>query len=160
MPQSSPKSIAPSPGDRPRLQHDLVFKLMLASRRLRTRFTERLKSHDQTEARWNALYMLADAPSGLIQSELAERLGVEGPTLVRLLDALEAQSLISRHPSKYDRRAKVLFIEPAGRTVISEVDGVAAKLRDKLFEGMSDADLASTLRVLDLLAVRLERRQD
>lgn len=159
MTQSSFKVVASAPSDRAHLLYDVAFKMALVTRRLRARFTERLKSHDQTEARWSALYMLADAPSGLIQTELAERMGVEGPTLVRLLDALQAQGLISRRPSQYDRRAKVLFIEPAGRKLISEVDGVAAKLRNEVFEGVSDADLTTTLRVLNLLSLRLERKQ-
>jgi MarR family transcriptional regulator, transcriptional regulator for hemolysin len=158
MPQSSLKVLAAPAEDRTHLQYDVAFKLVLASRRLRARFTDRLKSHDQTEARWSALYMLADAPSGLIQTELAERMGVEGPTLVRLLDALEAQGLISRRASQYDRRAKTLFIEPAGRATISQIDHVASDLRNELFDGVSDGDLASTLRVLNLLAERLERK--
>lgn len=157
MTKSSLKIVASIPKERAHLLYDVAFKLALASRRLRARFTERLKSHDQTEARWSALYMLADAPSGLIQTELAERMGVEGPTLVRLLDALQAQGLISRRPSEHDRRAKVLVIEAAGRQLISEVDGVAAELRSEAFDGLSDADLRTTLRVLNLLALRLER---
>lgn len=41
----------------------------------------------------------------LTQRDLASFLGVEGPTLVRLLDGLEAKDLIARRVCPDDRRA-------------------------------------------------------
>ena len=142
--------------ERARLQIETFFKAALATRRFRARFAERAKSTSQTEARWSALYFLSNAPEGLIQSDLAERMGVQGPTLVRLLDALEAQRLVLRTEERGDRRAKRVMIQPAGEKVIAEVDAVAAKLRDEVFSRVSDLDLATTLRVLDVVVTALE----
>lgn len=53
----------------------------------------------------------------------------------------------------------MLVIEPAGRQLISDVDGVAVELLNEVFEGISDSDLATALRVLEVLTLRLEQEQ-
>ncbi len=146
--------------ERATLQIDTFFKAALATRRFRARFAERVKSTSQTEARWSALYFVSHAPEGLIQSDLAERMGVQGPTLVRLLDALEAQHLVRRTEEPGDRRAKRVVIEPAGVRMIEEVDVVAAQMRDEVFATVSDQDLATTLRVLDVIVCALDPQQE
>lgn len=146
--------------ERARLQIDTFFKAALATRRFRARFAERVKSTSQTEARWSALYFVSHSPDGLIQSDLAERMGVQGPTLVRLLDALEAQQLVKRMEEPGDRRAKRVVIQPAGVRMIEEVDVVAARMRDEVFATVSDQDLATTLHVLDVIVSALDPQQE
>ncbi len=141
---------------RSELQYEVAMKLGLTSRRFRARFAERVRSSSQTEARWSALYQLSHEPGGLIQSELAERMGIQGPTLVRLLDALETQGLVQRFSTPEDRRAKRVMIQPEGLRMVSEVDVVAAQLRDDAFAGVTVDELLVTLKVLDRLGVALE----
>lgn len=148
--------VSQDPSDRSDLQYEVVFKLALVSRRFRARFAERVKSSSQTEARWSALYQLAREPRGLIQSELAERMGIQGPTLVRLLDALEAHGLVRRLSTPEDRRAKRVMIQPAGERMVGEVDTIAAQLRDDAFAGVTTEELLVTLRVLEKLGVTLD----
>lgn len=145
-----------NPSHRNELQYEVAFKVSLISRRFRARFADRLKSSSQTESRWSALYQLAREPRGLIQSELAERMGIQGPTLVRLLDALEAQGLVRRLSVPEDRRAKRVMIQPAGEQMVREVDVVAAQLRDEAFAGIAMEDLLVTLRVLEKLGATLD----
>ncbi|MFC7692871.1 MarR family transcriptional regulator [Paeniroseomonas aquatica] len=63
-----------------------------------------------TEARWLALLALARGGDGMTQKDLAQRLLIEGPTLVRTLDWLERQGLVERRESTQDRRAKTLHL--------------------------------------------------
>lgn len=142
--------------ERSRLQLETFMKAALATRRFRARFAERVKSTSQTEARWSALYFLSAAPEGLIQSDLAERMGVQGPTLVRLLDALEGQDLVRRMEAPGDRRAKRVVIQPAGIEVIAEIDAVAEKMRDEVFASLSTQEIASALHVLEVVSQVLE----
>jgi MarR family transcriptional regulator for hemolysin len=128
---------------------------MLASRRWRARFTERMGDVGQTDARWSALYWLADAPGGLIQSELAERIGIAGPSLVKLLDALEAQGLVSRRSAPGDRRANVVLMNAAGHQALAEMDRMAEALRCEVFAELSDAELGTALYVLEQVSARL-----
>jgi MarR family transcriptional regulator for hemolysin len=143
---------------RDKLEACVSFRVMLASRRWRARFTERMGDVGQTDARWSALYWLADAPGGLIQSELAERIGIAGPSLVKLLDALEAQGLVSRRSAPGDRRANVVLMEAAGRRALAEMDRIAEELRGEVFAALSDAELGTALYVLEQVTARLEGR--
>jgi MarR family transcriptional regulator for hemolysin len=141
---------------RDEVQFLVAFKVVLVSRLWRARFAERLNNHEHTDARWTALYMIADASRGIIQTHLAERLGVQGPTLVRLLEALEHQGLIARDMAPDDRRAKVISIKGKGLEVLAEMDKTAAAFRAELFTGVSEAELETTLRVLRHLSRKLE----
>jgi MarR family transcriptional regulator for hemolysin len=135
----------------------LTQNLLLAGRRWRTRLNERLKAVGQTDARCAALAEIAGAPEGLMQRELSQRLGVEEPTVVRLVDALEANDWVERQAHAADRRAKVLRIKPAATPVLDEAQGVVAELQAELFADIEPNDLAVCLKVLNELSRKLER---
>ena len=58
-----------------------------------------LMSVGMTQSRWLTLYYISRSSEELSQKDLALSMGIEGPTLVRLLDALESMSLIERRES-------------------------------------------------------------
>ncbi|MCO6389412.1 MarR family winged helix-turn-helix transcriptional regulator [Aliihoeflea sp. 40Bstr573] len=67
-----------------------AMELGRVSRRWRTRLDERLRNTGLNQARWTVLLQLSNfGPAS--QRELAERVGVEGPTLARVLDRLADQ---------------------------------------------------------------------
>ena len=57
---------------------------------------EELSGYGLTDATWRPLFHLGRLGDGIRQTELAEALGIQGPSLVRLLDNLERDGLISR----------------------------------------------------------------
>jgi len=131
--------------------------LQLAGRRWRARLNERLKAIGQTDARCAALAEIAGSSTGVVQRELSQRLGVEEPTIVRLIDALEAQNWVERRTHSEDRRAKIVQIKPAAAPVIDQAQEIVAHLQEELFSDMDPADLAACLRVLETLSRKLER---
>lgn len=133
--------------------------LLLAGRRWRTRLNERLKGVGQTDARCAALAEVAEHPHGVVQRELARRLGVEEPTVVRLLDALEAQGWVERRAHSLDRRAKLVQITPAAQPVLDQAQEIVGEMQDELFADVDPADLAVCLRVLNNLARKLDRAE-
>ena len=136
---------------------ELGQALLLAGRRWRTRLNERLKSVGQTDARCAALAEVAEHPDGIVQRELARRLGVEEPTVVRLLDALEAQGWVTRRAHNLDRRAKLVQATPEAQPVLEEAQQIVGEMQDELFAGVDPADLAVCLRVLADLGRRLDK---
>ena len=62
-------------------------------RKWRARLDDRLKDTGLTHARWHALLTIWRHGEALTQRELAQMLGIEGPTLVRILDWLEGNNL-------------------------------------------------------------------
>ncbi len=132
------------------------MELARVGRRWRTRLDARVKHLGLTQARWIALLQLRHSDS-VSQKELAERIGVEGPTLVRLLDALEQRGLIERCEAHDDRRVKKIHLTEKAKPLIEEIARIADALREELFEGTPSDDLATAHRVLRLIADRLER---
>ena len=130
----------------------------LLSRRWRVRLDERLRSTGLTQARWHALLVLSKNREGLTQRELAERIGVEGPTLVRQLDDLQRQGLVERCPVKGDRRVNNVRLTPAAEPLIQELTAVVDALRDELLQDVSNEELATAVGVLRRVNARLEEQ--
>ena len=66
------------------------------ARTWRTKLDERLSLLGLTQARWLVLMHLSRMGGESLQKELAFVVGVEGPTLVRVLDGLERIGLVQR----------------------------------------------------------------
>ncbi len=90
------------------------------------------------------------------QKDLAEAVGIEGSTLVRLIDALDKAGLIERKTDE-DRRAKIICLTPQGRAVVKRVEAATAAVRQRVLAGLSDEELARTLSVLDRVCDELTR---
>ncbi len=129
--------------------------LGLIARRWRLRLDDRLSAFGLTEAQWMTLLQLARGGEGRTQKELAARVNVEGPTLVRTLDRLEHEGLVERRPAMDDRRAKAVYLTPKAAPILRMIEDTAAAVRAELLVDVSDADLDTCLRVFDRLVVTL-----
>lgn len=122
----------------------------------RTKANERLLPLGISQAKWLALLNLSRCPNGIIQKELAHRIGVEGPTLVRLLDRLEADGWVKRQNSKLDRRSKTVHLTKKAEPTLSEIQKVVASLRHEIFMGISGEDVEVCLRVMQKIKKRID----
>lgn len=137
------------------IEYKLCAALTLATRRMHTRFENRLRPEGQTLARWKVLRAISEARSGITLAELSKVLGVTSASLVSVVDDLEARRQVSRVPQPGDRRANLLFIQPEGRLAMAAVDVTAAAFRAEMYAGLEPEDLQAGLRVLEHLALRL-----
>ena len=119
-------------------------------------FDAELRASGQTLARARVLALLAQEEDGLLQRELALQLSIENPTLVRLLDGLERQGLVARVPEAGDRRANRVALTSQASPVAAEVTGISGRLRDRVLQGVDEADLATALRVLRSISANLD----
>ncbi len=124
--------------------------------RWRSHFDAELRAAGQTLARARALAVLAPEPEGLPQRDLALALSIEHPTLVRLLDGLQRQGLVTRLPAPGDRRAKRVALTPEAAPVADAVVAISAKLRDRVLDGIEEAELRTALRVLRQISANLD----
>src|SRR5260370_4734287 len=109
----------------------------------------RLQPFDLTEATWLPLVHIARAPEAPRQKDLAASMSLDGSSVVRLLDNLEAAGLIRRKEGENDRRAKIILLTPQGRAIADKVETVARRIRGDAPAGLSDTDVATTVRVLE-----------
>ena len=116
-------------------QHRFGMQLAQMSRGWRAELDRRLAGLNLSQARWLVLLHLARFEEAPTQRELAQSVGVEGPTLARLLDSLEAQGLVRRQAVLEDRRAKKILLCPPAKPLIDQIETIANQLRVELFTG-------------------------
>ena len=119
-----------------------------AGRQWRRAADLRLKPFDLTEATWLPLVHIARAPEPPRQKDLAASMSLDGSSVVRLLDNLEAAGLIQRKEGENDRRAKIILLTARGRAIAQRVETVARRIRGDALTGLSDKDIETTVRVL------------
>lgn len=134
---------------------DFAQAISIVARRWRSRLDERLKPMNMSIARWGALYWLGQGGDGVSQAALAELAGVEPPTLVRVIDQLEAQGLVERRTNPADRRVNLLNLTPAAKPVVAEIEAEAERLRMELLEGLSLEEYQIAAGVMQKLRERL-----
>ncbi len=122
----------------------------------RARLDERLRPLGLSQARWLVLLQLARRGDGVMQKELAQWVGIEGPTLVRLLDRMSEDGWIQRRDFPHDRRAKTVHLTDKAHGVIGQINAVAAELRRELLDGVDPADIPTCLRVLQQVKRKAE----
>ncbi|MDE1150734.1 MAG: MarR family transcriptional regulator [Azospirillaceae bacterium] len=106
-----------------------------------------MKNYAQSEATALPLIILARLGDGMRQGVLADHVGVEGPSLVRLVDMLEKDDLVERHTDARDRRVKTLHLTPKGRALAGRLDDALDDMRRRLLADVSQDDLETALRV-------------
>jgi DNA-binding MarR family transcriptional regulator len=130
--------------------------LVVAARRWRKLANDRLKPLGQTMARWETLYLVAYSEEELNQGELSRLIGVQGPTMVRMLDSLAREGLIERQQSHRDLRVTINRITEEGRYVISSIMGITNELRRQVLSDVGPADLKTTVDVLTQVLRRMD----
>ncbi len=132
------------------------FRLGRLARLWRSRLDEKMRPHGLTQARWVVMMHMRREADGYQQKALARFVGIEGPTLVHILDNLESQGLIERRPDEADRRGKTVHLTDEGWRMIEVLDDVSAELRRVHLAGISDADLAHCLAIFDRIQSQAE----
>lgn len=89
-----------------------------------------------------------DATGPIAQAELARLLGVSGPSVVQVADALEARGLVVRRRDPADRRTQLLHLLPEAPAVRAEAARIAA---ETLGHHLGPIDAAGTARLVTLL---------
>ena len=118
------------------LSRNFGFILHDVARLLRTTFDRRVRELGLTRSQWWVLNHLF-RNNGVTQSELAEILEVEKPTLGRLLDRLEQKGWVRREADANDRRAKRVFLTQEVEPAIKAMRAAAAEMRRDAVAGLS-----------------------
>jgi DNA-binding MarR family transcriptional regulator len=121
------------------LSRNFGFLLNDVARLMRTVYDRRVKSLGLTRSQWwvlNHLYR----NDGVTQTELADLLEIEKPTLGRLLDRLEAKGWVRRTDDASDRRAWRVYLTDEVEPAMRELRAVAAELRRDALAGLSASE--------------------
>ena len=119
-----------------------------------------LSDHGLSYATAIPLLVLSRQGENVRQGVLADELGIEGPSLVRLIDLLEAEGLVERREDPSDRRAKTLHLTKAGEVKVEETNRVLRRVRASLLKDIRPEELAITFETLQRIEQRASRLQD
>ena len=85
------------------------------------------------------------------QRELAEALGIEGPTLTHHLSRMEAAGLVTRHRDPDNRRVQRVELTAAGEAGFERLRHRVVAFDERLRAGLTVADTAALGALLDRL---------
>jgi MarR family transcriptional regulator for hemolysin len=137
------------------LEERFANALCGTARTWRQALDRRLKHLGVSQASWATMEAAANAVAPLSQSELAERLAVEGATMVAMIDRLVSAGLVVREPSTTDRRVKRVVVTAAGQRLYDTVQAAAALARKELLASFDRHQLEEVILVLDALHEKL-----
>jgi MarR family transcriptional regulator for hemolysin len=136
-------------------ENSVGYWVCQTSHELQRAFNEELAPQGITFRQAQVLGCLA-LEGRLSQSDLAERMRIEPPTVVGILDRMERDGWIRRESDKKDRRRK--FVEPmrAARPVWSKIVAAAKRVRSRATRGMTPAQLVQLKKLLRMVQENLQ----
>lgn len=138
------------------LRDEFGIVLFSTARAWRTKLDRRLRPLKLSQGKWRTLLHLSQGGDKLTQKEIAERMGIEEPTLAGLLNRLEGDGWVKREESPDDRRCKIVHLQRRSKPVLAEIFSAAHDLRDELLEDVPPRDLEICMRVLTRIRERAE----
>ncbi|MFN7008554.1 MAG: MarR family winged helix-turn-helix transcriptional regulator [Allorhizobium sp.] len=136
-------------------RREFGFRLVGLSRRWRQHVDEAVAAVGLSDATWSPLFHLDRIGDGLTQRELAGHLGLDGSSLVRLLDILEGQGLVERRTEPEDRRVKRIYLTPAGKARVNEILARLVPREDEMLRDLDDGEITGLLGAFEKIEARI-----
>jgi MarR family transcriptional regulator for hemolysin len=127
---------------------EFAVKLGELARLWRGQIDRHLRPLGLSFMQWQTLTQLARADEDLVQKDLAAAVGMEGPTMVGVLDRLVERDLVERRVAAHDRRANTVHLTDAGTKMLGLAEVELHKLRDVLLADLNGQDMEICIRVL------------
>ncbi len=102
--------------------------------------------------------MIDQMGDGVRPGEVAEALGLDPSSVVRVIDQLITAELLIREEDANDRRARLLTLTENGRQRVREIGQAMRPFRRTLFQDIDREELETAMRVLEKLRLAIIRR--
>lgn len=131
------------------LRQHVSSSLVVAARHWRRTVHGVIAAYNVSEACAAPLLIAGRLNAPVRQVALAEMTGIEGPSLVRLLDQLCKADLVRRDEDPEDGRAKMISLTDEGRAVTAKIETQLMGFRAGVLAEITSEDLEATIRVLN-----------
>lgn len=121
------------------------------NRAWRDKLNQRLKPTGLSQSRWTALLYLSRIEGGLAQSDLARMLGIEAPTVTRLVKQLEDAGWVTRIAPPEDARVKLVRLTPKAKRVVVRINAAISELRAETVGRLSEDQAKAGFDALQVL---------
>ncbi|MBY5971803.1 MarR family transcriptional regulator [Ferrimonas balearica] len=136
--------------------HHILKSIARLSRALRKVYDTRARDYGLSLARLEALLIIS-ANEGLTQTDLADRLQIEAPTLNRTLDGLARDGFVERRPDPEDRRLRRVVLTDHARAEADALFRFSETLRAELLAGIPTEELDAAEDTISRIFANLER---
>ncbi len=131
-------------------ENSVGYWIFATAHQMACAMNERLQELGITHRQWEVLGWLS-FEGALSQTELAERIGIESPTLVGVLDRMERDGWIQRVPSETDRRKKIIHPTERVEPVWAKMVACGLDVRAKATKGLSEDQLRNLRETLQVM---------
>ena len=116
---------------------------------------KRLNHYNITRSQWIALYYIKNN-NMITQKQLADKMSLKEPSVVRLLDKMELYGWVNRISSNDDKRMKFLALTDSGKEIETAMLDVAEKFKSDVLNGISSEDLDVFKATLNKMLINIE----
>jgi MarR family transcriptional regulator for hemolysin len=109
-----------------------------------------------TFGQWKIIIILANNNDGLTQKEIAEKLGLEGPTIIPIIDKLEKDGFVKRIADKDDRRNNRIFLTKKTNDSLDSMVSYALKIKEISIMNISEQDISITKHTLEKMCHNIQ----
>jgi len=128
--------------------NSLGMQVILTSKSLERLAEVEMKNRlSLTGSQWKIILAL-NLSDGLSQKELAEKIYVDGSTLVPIMDKMEREELVERRPDPKDRRNNRIFLTKKSESVVDSIIEIILQVRKLAYKGLSQEELESARAIL------------
>jgi MarR family transcriptional regulator for hemolysin len=122
-------------------ENSVGYWVFSATQEIQRAMNDELAAHGITSRQWETLAWVS-LTGELSQSELAERMSIEAPTLVGVLDRMERDGWIQRVPAETDRRKKLIRPTPRVQPLWEKMVSCAHRVRARATRGLTPEQLS------------------
>ncbi len=102
----------------------------------------------------HAIYMNIDE---VIQQDIANIMGKDKSSILRIIDSLEEKELVRRVVDTNDRRKNYLMVTKKGEGIIKQYLSITLELSKELQQGLSKSDLDTFYKVVNHIKSNAEK---
>lgn len=133
---------------------NIGFQFRDLHRMFRGLVQDTLRRHGSSVSHWGYLWALYEE-DGLIQSELARRVRLMGPSVVAALNQMERLGLVRRQRSETDRRVMHVFLTERGRGLRREMTEAAVAGNEAALHHLTAEEVEQLLGLLAKVRIGL-----
>jgi MarR family transcriptional regulator, organic hydroperoxide resistance regulator len=128
-------------------RRSVTFRLAQAAHAYRVRAGSHLSRIGLHPGQESLLKALADE-DGISMSDLAAKLGVQPPTVTKMISRLAAQDYVERRQSSGDGRQAHVFLTERGKRAIAMIDKLWKRVEKDALTGIDDKDRKRLRKIL------------
>jgi MarR family transcriptional regulator, transcriptional regulator for hemolysin len=109
-----------------------------------------------TFGQWKIIITLVNNDDGLSQKEIADKLGLEGPTLIPIIDKLEKDGFVTRMVNKSDRRNNRIFLTEKANSSLNLMVKCGLKIKEISIRNISEQNISITKDTLEKMLENIQ----